>query len=94
MEIFYWIICWFSHSRSSVRILKNKLLNSVVADVTDASIRNSWLSRLDSIVSAAFIIGPAIGGILSKVNYHFPLYNEYQLINNLDIALVLYLVLQ
>ena len=67
-------------------------MNSVVADVTDASIRNSWLSRLDGINSAAFIIGPAIGGILSKVNYHFPLY-EYLLFNNLDIALVLYLVL-
>ena len=65
----------------------------MLADVTDASIRNSWLSRLDGVVSAAFIIGPAIGGILSKVNYHFPLY-EYSLFNEIDTALVLYLVLQ
>ena len=70
-------------------------MNSVVADVTDVSIRNSWLSRLDGVVSAAFIIGPAIGGILSKVNYHFPLYEYlYSLSNEIDIALVLYLVLQ
>ena len=73
LEIIYWIVYWIYCSCSSVRIMKNTLLNSVVADVTDASIRNSWLSRLDGIVSAAFIIGPAIGGILSKVNYHFPL---------------------
>ena len=67
-------------------------MNSVIADVTDVSIRNSWMSRLDGVVSAAFIIGPAIGGILSKVNYHFPLYNEY-IMYYIDIALVLYLVL-
>lgn len=50
------------------------VMGSVVADVTDAASRNSWLSRLDGIVSAAFIIGPAIGAILLKVNSRFPLY--------------------
>lgn len=47
---------------------------SVVADVTDTSVRNTWLSRLDGIVSTAYIIGPAAGAVLIKVNNRFPLY--------------------
>ena len=32
------------------------------------------MSRLDACISFAFIIGPAIGGILAQVNNHFPMY--------------------
>ena len=46
----------------------------VVADVTSAEDRNKYLSRLDACISFAFIIGPAIGGILAQVNNHFPMY--------------------
>ena len=46
----------------------------VVADVTVAEDRNKYLSRLDACISFAFIIGPAIGGILAQVNNHFPMY--------------------
>ena len=47
---------------------------SVVADVTVAEDRNKYLSRLDACISFAFIVGPAIGGILAQVNNHFPMY--------------------
>ena len=46
----------------------------VVADVTVAEDRNKYLSRLDACISFAFIVGPAIGGILAQVNNHFPMY--------------------
>ena len=49
------------------------LNDSVVADVTETSNRNTWLSRLDGIVSTAFIVGPAIGAVLLKINSRFPL---------------------
>ena len=32
------------------------------------------MSRIDACVSFAYIIGPAIGGILAQVNNHFPMY--------------------
>ena len=73
LEIIHRFVRWFSHSCTIV-ILVLYLLCSVVADVTDTSIRNTWLSRLDGVVSAAFIVGPAVGGILMKVNNHFPLW--------------------
>ena len=31
------------------------------------------MSRLDACSSASFILGPAIGGVLGQVSYHFPL---------------------
>ena len=47
---------------------------SVIADITPADERNQYLSRLDAVVSAAFIVGPALGGILGQVNNKFPLF--------------------
>ena len=46
---------------------------SVIADVIPAEKRNVYLSRLDGIVSVSFIVGPAIGGVLSQISNHFPL---------------------
>ena len=46
----------------------------VVADVTVAEDRNKYLSRLDACISFAYIVGPAIGGILAQVSNHFPMY--------------------
>ena len=45
----------------------------MIADVVPTEERNTYLSRLDGVGSAAFIIGPAIGGILCQVNNHLPL---------------------
>lgn len=91
LEIIHWFVCWFSYSCTIV-ILVLYFLCSVVADVTDTSIRNTWLSRLDGIVSAAFIIGPAVGAVLMKVNNRFPLLVlSYVFI--IDTSLVLFLVL-
>ena len=51
-----------------------KVKNRVVADITSPEERNKYLSRLDACISFAFIIGPAIGGVLAQVNNHFPMY--------------------
>ena len=50
---------------------------SVIADVISTDKRNIYLSRLDGIVSISFIVGPALGGILSQVSNQFPLYVLY-----------------
>lgn len=36
--------------------------------------RSTYLSRLNACGTAAYIVGPAIGGVLALVNNHFPLY--------------------
>lgn len=46
---------------------------SVIADVVPVEERNTYLSRLDGVGQAAFIIGPALGGMLCQVNNHLPL---------------------
>ena len=46
---------------------------SVIADVIPSEKRNAYMSRLDGIVSVSYIVGPAIGGVLSQITYHFPL---------------------
>ena len=35
--------------------------------------RNKYLSRLDGFMNAAYIVGPALGGILANVNNRFPM---------------------
>mgnify|MGYP001114531026 FL=1 len=47
---------------------------SLIADCTSVEDRNKFLAYLEAVVSAAFIIGPAIGGFLGSQNYSFPLY--------------------
>ena len=47
---------------------------SVIADVIPAATRNTYLARLEGFVSLAFIIGPALGGILGQVSNQFPFY--------------------
>ena len=48
--------------------------NRVVADITSPEERNKYLSRVDSCISVAYVIGPAIGGLLAEYNIHFPMY--------------------
>lgn len=73
LEVFYWFVCGFPHSCPSVLLLPS-VHSSVIADLIPAEDRSIYLSRLDACVTAAFILGPAIGGILGQVNNHFPLY--------------------
>lgn len=73
LEVFYWFVCGFPHSCPSVLLLPS-FHSSVIADLIPAEDRSIYLSRLDACVTAAFILGPAIGGILGQVNNHFPLY--------------------
>jgi singapore isolate B (sub-type 7) whole genome shotgun sequence assembly, scaffold_0 len=49
------------------------LIFSVIADIIPAEQRNTYLTRLEGCISAAYIIGPAVGGVLAQVNYHFPM---------------------
>ena len=49
-------------------------MNSVVADLIPSGERNLYLARLDGCMNAAYIVGPALGGILGSVNNRFPLY--------------------
>ena len=46
----------------------------MIADITTPVDRNSYLSRLDACISVAYIVGPAIGGVLAQVNNRFPMY--------------------
>ena len=48
--------------------------SSVLADLVSAEERSVYISRLDACGTAAFILGPALGGLLAQVNNHFPLY--------------------
>lgn len=73
LEVFYRFVCGFPYSCSGVLILLS-IHYSVIADLVPAEDRSIFLSRLDACVTAAFILGPAIGGILGQVNNHFPLY--------------------
>ena len=73
LEISYWLVCWFSHSRPGV-FLSVPLHNSVLADLVPAEERSAYISRLDACGTAGFILGPALGGLLAQVNNHFPLY--------------------
>ncbi|KAK8802724.1 hypothetical protein WA171_006398, partial [Blastocystis sp. BT1] len=50
------------------------LVQAVIADIIPAEQRNTYLTRLEGCISAAYIIGPAVGGVLAQVNYHFPMY--------------------
>ena len=47
---------------------------SVIADVIPATTRNTYLARLEGFISLAFILGPALGGILGQVSNQFPFY--------------------
>ena len=66
-------VCRFPDSCSSV-CLKSYFDSRVIADIIPPEERNPYLSRLDACTSIAFIIGPAIGGVLAQVNNHFPIY--------------------
>ena len=45
----------------------------LIADCTPVEERNKWLARLEAVISAACVLGPAIGSILSRFGYSVPL---------------------
>ena len=52
----------------------HSLYSRVIADLVPAEERSVFISRLDACGTAAFILGPALGGLLAQVNNHFPLF--------------------
>lgn len=48
--------------------------NSLIADCTAPKDRNRYLAYLEATIAAASVLGPAIGGVLGKSNYDYPLY--------------------
>ena len=49
------------------------LVQTVIADLIVPEERGVWLTRLESLNSFAFIIGPAIGGFVGTFSYRMPL---------------------
>jgi DHA1 family tetracycline resistance protein-like MFS transporter len=43
-----------------------------ITDVTDAKSRNRGLGMIGAAFGLGFIIGPAVGGVLSNISYHVP----------------------
>lgn len=73
LESMYWLNFWFHDFGTSVAFIYFCHF-SVIADVTAKSERNKWLSTLDGVNSAAWVIAPALGAALLKVSNQFPLY--------------------
>ena len=46
----------------------------MIADCTTTEERNKFLVILEATVSAAFIVGPALGGFIGSKNYSYPLF--------------------
>lgn len=55
-------------------LLPTSFYSRVIADLVPAEERSVFISRLDACGTAAFILGPALGGLLAQVNNHFPLF--------------------
>ena len=49
-------------------------MNRMIADCTTTEERNKFLVILEATVSAAFIVGPALGGFIGSKNYSYPLF--------------------
>ena len=60
-----------SHRRSRHPI---EVRNSLIADCTSPKDRNRYLAYLEATIAAASVLGPAIGGVLGKSDYDYPLY--------------------
>lgn len=73
LAIYDWFICRIDDFSSSVLFCSLRINCSVVADVTDTSIRNTWLSRMEGVISTAYIVGPAIGAVLVQYGSRIPL---------------------
>lgn len=52
----------------------SKIISSVIADIIDTSERSKYLARLDAVISASYIIGQGIGGLLGIHSPQLPLY--------------------
>ena len=50
------------------------LVQTVIADLIVPEERGVWLTRLESLNSFAFIIGPAVGGFVGTFSYRMPLW--------------------
>ena len=46
----------------------------MIADCTTTEERNKFLVILEAVISAAFILGPALGGFIGSKNYSYPLF--------------------
>lgn len=73
LEIVDRLVCGFYDYCPGVCAFSS-LYRRVIADITPAEDRSTYLSRLNACGTAAYIVGPAIGGVLALVNNHFPLY--------------------
>ena len=51
----------------------NHLINRLIADCTAVEERNKCLAVLEAVISAATVVGPAIGSVLSRHSYSLPL---------------------
>lgn len=56
------------------RIILPSFLYSLIADCTPVEERNKWLAVLEAVISAASVLGPAIGSVLSRFSYSLPLH--------------------
>ena len=52
----------------------NNVINRLIADCTSVEERNKWLAVLEAVISAATVVGPAIGSVLSKHSFSLPLH--------------------
>lgn len=50
------------------------LVQAVIADIIPGDRRSIYITRLEACNSAAYIVGPAIGGLLGQISYQTPLY--------------------
>lgn len=73
----------FGFSNSLVMLFASRILQGItggnlsvaqayITDVTDAKSRNRGLGLIGAAFGMGFIIGPALGGILSGINFHIP----------------------
>lgn len=73
----------FGFANSLIMLFASRILQGItggnlsvaqayITDVTDAKSRNRGLGMIGAAFGMGFIIGPALGGILSGISYHIP----------------------
>ena len=58
------------------------LVQTMIADLVVPEERSVWLTRLESFNSIAYIIGPALGGLIATISYRMPLYRLLSLFHS------------
>lgn len=75
VEVYYRFVCWKSYCDSSVRSsILFIYIYRLIADCSSTENRNKYLTILEAVISAASVLGPALGGILGQYSYSLPLY--------------------